>query len=120
MKKLFFVTISFVFLLSMGGIANATNGDNLIGIGPIARAMGGVGVAAPQDSISAVFANPAAMCFGPYCPGSQVDFGGTVFLPPRPMEKFRSRHLVLMLAIEASQTFSLSLRSACPLRSPQP
>ena len=81
MKKLFFATISFVFLLSMGGIANATNGDNLIGIGPIARAMGGVGVAAPQDSISAVFANPAAMCFGPYCPGSQVDFGGTVFLP---------------------------------------
>ena len=69
MKKLFFVTISFVFLLSMGGIANATNGDNLIGIGPIARGMGGVGIAAPQDSISAVFANPAAMCFGPYCPG---------------------------------------------------
>ena len=81
MKKLFFVTISLVFLLNMGGIANATNGDNLIGIGPIARGMGGVGIAAPQDSISAVFANPAAMCFGPYCPGSQVDFGGTVFLP---------------------------------------
>ncbi|HVP79376.1 MAG TPA: outer membrane protein transport protein [Thermodesulfobacteriota bacterium] len=81
MKKLFFATISFVFLLTMGGIANATNGDNLIGIGPVARAMGGTGIAAPQDSISAVFTNPAAMCFGPYCPGSQVDFGGTIFLP---------------------------------------
>jgi long-chain fatty acid transport protein len=81
MKKLFIVTILFVFLLTMGDIANATNGDNLIGIGPIARAMGGVGIAAPQDSISAVFANPAAMCFGPYCPGSQVDFAGTIFLP---------------------------------------
>jgi long-chain fatty acid transport protein len=81
MKKLFFVTIPFVFLLSMGGIANATNGDNFIAIGPIARSMGGVGIAAPQDSISAVFENPAGMCFGPYCPGSQVDFAGTVFLP---------------------------------------
>lgn len=50
-------------------------------IGPIARSMGGVGVAAPQDAISAVFANPAAMCFGPYCPGTEVNFGGTLFMP---------------------------------------
>jgi long-chain fatty acid transport protein len=81
MKKLSLVTISIVFLLSIGGIAHATNGDNFMGIGPISRAMGGVGIAAPQDSISAVFANPAGMCFGPYCPGSQLDFGGTIFLP---------------------------------------
>jgi long-chain fatty acid transport protein len=81
MKKLFFVAISLVFLLGIGGIAHATNGDDFIAIGPIGRAMGGVGVAAPQDSISAVFANPAGMCFGPYCPGSQLDFAGTVFLP---------------------------------------
>ena len=59
----------------------ATNGDNLIGVGPISRAMGGVGVAAPQDAISAVFLNPAAMCFGPYCPGSEVNFAGTAFMP---------------------------------------
>jgi long-chain fatty acid transport protein len=81
MKKVFLVTMSLVFLLSLGGMANATNGDNFMGIGPISRAMGGTGIAAPQDSISAVFANPAGMCFGPYCPGSQLDFGGTVFLP---------------------------------------
>ncbi len=82
MKKLSLATISIVFLLlSIGGIAHATNGDNFMGIGPISRAMGGVGIAAPQDSISAVFANPAGMCFGPYCPGSQLDFGGTIFLP---------------------------------------
>ena len=31
--------------------ALATNGDNLIGIGPISRAMGGTGIAAPQDAI---------------------------------------------------------------------
>jgi len=59
----------------------ATNGDNLIGIGAISRSMGGVGVAAPQDAISAVFANPAAMCFAPYCPNSQTQFGGTIFSP---------------------------------------
>ena len=61
--------------------ADATNGDNLISIGPISRAMGGVGIAAPQDAISAVFSNPAAMCFGPYCPGSEFNFAGTVFMP---------------------------------------
>ena len=61
--------------------AYATNGDNLISIGPISRAMGGVGIAAPQDAISAVFSNPAAMCFGLYCPGSEFNFAGTVFMP---------------------------------------
>ena len=67
-----------------GFIANdayATNGDNLMSIGPISRAMGGVGIAAPQDAISAVFSNPAAMCFGLYCPGSEFNFAGTVFMP---------------------------------------
>jgi len=67
-----------------GFIANdayATNGDNLISIGPISRAMGGVGIAAPQDAISAVFSNPAAMCFGLYCPGSEFNFAGTIFMP---------------------------------------
>mgnify|MGYP001821749126 FL=1 len=43
--------------------------------------MGGVGIAAPQDAISAVFSNPAGMCFGPYCPSSQFDFAGTLFMP---------------------------------------
>ena len=59
----------------------ATNGDNLMGVGPISRSMGGVGIAAPQDAISAVFANPAGMCFGPYCPNSEFNFAGTVFMP---------------------------------------
>lgn len=59
----------------------ATNGTNLIGIGPVSRSMGGAGVAAPQDAISAIFSNPAAMCFGPYCPGSSADFAGTYFDP---------------------------------------
>ena len=67
--------------LLLAATASATNGDNLIGVGPISRAMGGVGIASPQDAISAVFSNPAAMCFGPYCPASQFDFAGTLFMP---------------------------------------
>ena len=59
----------------------ATNGDNLIGIGPNARAMGGVGIAIPQDAISAVFANPSAMCFTPGCAYSEINFAGTLFMP---------------------------------------
>ncbi|HVN71585.1 MAG TPA: outer membrane protein transport protein, partial [Desulfomonilia bacterium] len=71
---------SLIVIISVSG-AFATNGDNLIAIGPNARAMGGVGIAAPQDAISAVFANPAAMCVGPYCPASAFDFAGTMFIP---------------------------------------
>jgi long-chain fatty acid transport protein len=81
MKRISYLVLICLFLLSFSGISFATNGDNLMAIGPIARAMGGVGVAAPQDAISAVFANPAAMCFGPYCPGTEVNFGGTLFMP---------------------------------------
>ena len=81
MKKII-ILFGLFFLLVMGATPGlATNGDNLMAIGPIARSMGGVGIAAPQDAISAVFANPAAMCFGPYCPGSEFNFAGTVFMP---------------------------------------
>jgi len=81
MKKILTVFWSAVLLLSLAGLSQATNGDNLMSIGPISRAMGGVGIAAPQDAISAVFANPAAMCFGPYCPGSEMNVDVTFFMP---------------------------------------
>jgi long-chain fatty acid transport protein len=81
MKRLLLAVLISVFVLTSYGLSSATNGDNLIAIGPIARAMGGVGIAAPQDAISAVFSNPAAMCFGPYCPGSEVNFAGSIFMP---------------------------------------
>ena len=82
MRKLFavFGVLGLVLATSATAFAS-TNGTNLIGIGPIARSMGGVGIAAPQDAISAVFANPAAMCFGAYCPGSEFNFAGTLFRP---------------------------------------
>lgn len=77
--------LSIVFVILMIGIlavpAWATNGDNLIAIGPVARAMGGVGIAAPQDAISSVFANPAAMNFAPFCTCTEFDFAGTLFMP---------------------------------------
>lgn len=82
MKKGWFSLFIVLGLLAMiSPAAFATNGDNLIGVGAIARAMGGVGVAAPQDAISAIFSNPAAMCFGSYCPGSEAVFDGTYFDP---------------------------------------
>jgi len=57
---------------------HATNGDNLIGVGPTSRAMGGTGIAAPQDAISAIFSNPAALS---QLEGSQFNFAGTFFAP---------------------------------------
>lgn len=80
MKRLAIIALN-LSLAMLPITAYATNGDNLIGVGPIARAMGGTGIAAPQDAISATFANPAAMCFGPYCPSSEFDFAATLFAP---------------------------------------
>ena len=81
MKKLFKIVFIFYLIVALAPAAFATNGTNLIAIGPISRSMGGVGIAQPLDAISAVFANPAAMCFGEYCPGSEFNFSGTVFMP---------------------------------------
>jgi long-chain fatty acid transport protein len=78
-----FRVVGLILCLSLFVISpvQATNGDNLMGVGTVSRSMGGVGIANPQDSISAVFANPAAMCFSGFCPSSEVDFMGTVFMP---------------------------------------
>jgi len=81
MKKSFFLVLVLLLVFSQAFPVFATNGDNMIGVGAKSRAMGGVGIAAPQDAISAVFANPAAMCFGPYCPGAEFNFDGTLFMP---------------------------------------
>ena len=81
MKKSFLVLLIFYLILICAFPVFATNGDNLIGIGPSSRAMGGVGIAEPVDAISAVFANPAAMSFGDYGPSSEMNFAGTLFMP---------------------------------------
>ena len=81
MRKLFTVLAVVAMVATLSPAAFATNGTQLIGIGPISRSMGGVGIAAPQDAISAVFANPAAQCFGPFCPSTEVNFAATGFIP---------------------------------------
>ncbi len=81
MRK-FFAFAAILAVLCFSVPAFATNGDNIIGVGAISRSMGGVGAAAPQDAITAVFGNPAAMCYIP-CQSSEVDFAATLFVPNR-------------------------------------
>jgi long-chain fatty acid transport protein len=77
--KVFSLIAAFLFLSS--GSALAVNGDILIGIGPISRSMGGVGIASPQDVVSAIASNPAGMSFAPYSAASQMDFGASFINP---------------------------------------
>lgn len=55
----------------------ATNGDNLIGIGAKTRGMGGVGIGMSHGAESGI-ANPAMIGT---VQGTEVSFGGTVFMP---------------------------------------
>ena len=80
MRKVFLFIAAALMVAALAAPASATNGDNIIGVGAISRSMGGVGAAAPQDAITAVFGNPAAMCYIP-CETSEVDFAATVFDP---------------------------------------
>jgi len=80
MRNAFATLLTVLAITAFALPAFATNGTNIIGVGTISRSMGGVGVAAPQDAITAVFGNPAAMCYIP-CETSEVDFAGTVFDP---------------------------------------
>ncbi|MFA5688226.1 MAG: outer membrane protein transport protein [Kiritimatiellales bacterium] len=61
--------------------ANATNGDILEGIGAVSGGMGGTGVAAPQDGISAIVNNPAGLSFLPGSELHEVNIGITFFRP---------------------------------------
>ncbi|NQU41126.1 MAG: outer membrane protein transport protein [Lentisphaerae bacterium] len=69
------------FMIVGAGSALATNGDNLMGVGAVSRGMGGVGIAMPQDSVSAVFNNPAALAACPCGVQSESVFGATIFAP---------------------------------------
>lgn len=63
--------------VSLPGLAFATNGDNLIGLGAQSRALGGTGTAAffgSENSLS----NPALLG---KVQGNEFAFGGTVFMP---------------------------------------
>jgi len=77
----YFVLIAVIILLLSAGKAEAVNGVNMIGIGPVSRSMGGVGIAAPQDSLGSIFANPATMSLAPFAGLTQIDMGATVLNP---------------------------------------
>jgi long-chain fatty acid transport protein len=78
MKKSVNLLAAALIIAGLSASGFATNGDNLIGVGPTSRAMGGTGIAAPQDAISAIFSNPAALS---QLEGSQFNFAGTMFAP---------------------------------------
>jgi long-chain fatty acid transport protein len=75
MKK---VAITYLLAMLIITTAYAINGDNMIGFGPTSRAMGGVGIAKAQDSISSIFANPATLT---QLNLDEFDFAGTFFDP---------------------------------------
>jgi long-chain fatty acid transport protein len=77
-SRTYFLQILFLLFCSS---SYAMNGDILIGVGPISRSMGGVGIALPQDTLTAYSANPAAFCFDSSCSSSEVDFGVTLLTP---------------------------------------
>jgi long-chain fatty acid transport protein len=60
------------------GISFATNGDNLIGVSPASRGMGGIGVGMPVGPTDTIFRNPAWMN---YYKGFNMSFGGILFFP---------------------------------------
>ncbi|MCS6875283.1 MAG: outer membrane protein transport protein [Aquificaceae bacterium] len=74
MKK----TVLISALLGLSALSFATNGDNLIGVSPASRGMGGIGVGMPVGATDSVFRNPAWMS---YYKGFNMSFGGIVFLP---------------------------------------
>jgi len=65
-------------LLSAVGLSFATNGDNLIGVSPASRGMGGIGVGMPVGPTDTIFRNPAWMS---YYKGFNMSFGGILFFP---------------------------------------
>ncbi len=75
-KTILTLTISFGAIAAM-----ATNGDFLEGVGATSQALGGTGVAAPRDGVSALVNNPAALSVLPSAPNSELTIGFTFFQP---------------------------------------
>ncbi len=66
-------------LFSTATLTFATNGDNMIGVTPASRGMGGIGVGMPIGEIDAIFRNPAWMSTMENKFSAQ--FGGILFMP---------------------------------------
>jgi len=72
-------TLVLVALASVVAPGFATNGDNLIGLTPASRGMGGTGVGLPVGSVDSLFRNPSWM--GENLNRFAVQFGGILFMP---------------------------------------
>jgi len=72
------LVIMAVAILALEGTVLATNGDNMIGVSPASRGMGGTGVGMPVGPTDTIFRNPAWLG---YYDGFQMSFGGILFMP---------------------------------------
>jgi long-chain fatty acid transport protein len=76
--NLIFLALFTLCFAAVDSTSWATNGTQLIGVGPISRSMGGTGIANPQDAVSSIYLNPATMS---YMNQNRIDFGATLFSP---------------------------------------
>ncbi len=81
MKKLKLLVAAVNIAYIFGQMAFATNGDSLEGIGAVSEALGGTGVAAPQDGLTAIVNNPAGLAFTPGAGNPEATVGLTLFQP---------------------------------------
>jgi len=65
-------------MLGAVSLSFATNGDNLIGVSPASRGMGGIGVGMPVGPTDTIFRNSAWMS---YYKGFNMSFGGILLFP---------------------------------------
>jgi long-chain fatty acid transport protein len=70
-----------LFLTLVSSAHASTNGDNLLGEGSASRTLGGTGVAAPQDAVGAISANPATLSLLTDEQQSDFDLSTTLFFP---------------------------------------
>ncbi|WP_456397065.1 OmpP1/FadL family transporter [Desulfurobacterium sp.] len=77
-RKLLTLIAVAVVVGGMSQTALATNGDDMIGVSPVSRAMGGIGVGMSMCATDALYRNPAWMSKSK---NFEVSFGSTLFLP---------------------------------------
>ncbi|MDH5681233.1 MAG: hypothetical protein OEZ36_06585 [Spirochaetota bacterium] len=74
MKRHVILLLWFIFaVFIVETTVKAGNGSQVIGVGPISRAMGGTGIANPQSAVSAIYLNPGALIFT-----NRMDFGASI------------------------------------------
>jgi long-chain fatty acid transport protein len=81
MKKILVLSLAALLVTGSFGLAFATNGYQLIGVGQIQKSMGGAVTAAPLDAMTAI-SNPAGMARI----GSRADFSMEAFMPKRSVD----------------------------------